>query len=89
MNGLLNDFEHMMHRAERNAKLFHGVAWQAHLETLQVDELPDLELKRQMVEYNMQVFAGEPDEMERLEDVHEYVKREIAYLTDKQAKGKK
>lgn len=88
MGDLLDDFERTMNRAVRNAKLFHGAHWEAHLETLQADELPELESKLNLLEENMKVFAGEPDEMERLDEAHEMVIREIAYLRERTHKKK-
>lgn len=89
MQDLLNDFEAMIHRAERNHQLFSGVAWEAHKETLEVSELPHLLEKRADIETNMALFADSPDELERLRDCLEMVTREIAYLQDKRAKQDK
>lgn len=82
------DYERMMRRAERNARLFHGVAWDAHLETLRDDELPGLIEKQALIQANMKTFAGEDDELERLDELHEFVAREIAHLKNKQIKRK-
>lgn len=76
----LDDFMKMMRRAERNGRLFNSISWQAHLEILENDELPKLEKALDLIEQNMEHFANDPDELERLEDCRQVAMRSIAHL---------
>lgn len=86
LQSLISEFDHMIQRAERNAQLFQGVAWQAELEILQDDDLPHLLTQQGLIQENMQIFAAYPDELNRLEDCAETVKRKIAHLQSRRAK---
>lgn len=80
MRAALAELDAAIVRAERNVKLFNNVAWVAHLEIVQPSDLPGLYEKRASIEENMEVFADEADEIERLTDCLEVVNRTIRHL---------
>lgn len=69
----------------RRAPMFSSIAWQAHCEILQADDLPELEAKLPLIDKNLEIFEDEREEYARLLDCKAVVKREIEYLIKKTA----
>lgn len=67
-------------RSMRHAELFTNVTWLAHLDTLQVGQLPHFKEKLREVNAALEEWADAPDEMERLHLMKAVLTREIAYL---------
>jgi hypothetical protein len=73
---LTAEFERRLHAAE----LFSDIGMKAHLETVSDDQLLELEKRAELILMNMNLFADERDEYDRLCLCLEFINRQIAHI---------